>query len=63
MTFEELKDTKFYLEKYRRFVQDKLEELPYCEVKYVKSIRIMNQLTDEIRDEIITRIKKDEGCK
>ena len=51
MTFEELKDTKFYLEKYRRFVQDKLEELPYCEVKYVKSIRI------------ITRIKKDEGCK
>tara|TARA_R100000008_G_scaffold84931_1_gene73577 strand:- start:716 stop:904 length:189 start_codon:yes stop_codon:yes gene_type:complete len=57
MTFRELKDTKFYLEKYRRFLFRKMENEGRDE-DYIKDVRIMTELIDEIRDEIITRIKK-----
>jgi hypothetical protein len=62
MTFGELKDTKFYLEKYRRFLCRKIEN-ERREDDFGKDVRRMTELIDEIRDEIITRIKKSGGYK
>lgn len=57
MTIEELKDTKLYLGKYRRFLCRKIENEGRDD-DFGKDVIIMSDLIDEITDEIITREKK-----
>jgi len=54
MTIGELKDTRYYLMKYRQSLSSKLDESK----SYVDDVIIMNDLINEIEDEIITKEKK-----